>query len=108
MMALTYCLQSLPGYTSRHGVTLALRKRSVQFINEVAELPNIEKEEVATAFREILLNAIEHGGRFDGSQSVEIAYLRARHVVTCRVKDAGPGFSKSEIGRRTDSEGMQK
>jgi anti-sigma regulatory factor (Ser/Thr protein kinase) len=69
----------------------------VQFINEIAELPNIEKEEVATAFREILLNAIEHRGRFDGSQSVEIAYLRARHVVICRVKDSGPGFSQKAV-----------
>src|SRR5262245_13038069 len=37
-------------------------KRLVQFIKEVTELPNIEKEEVAAAFREILLHAIEHGG----------------------------------------------
>ena len=72
-------------------------KRLVQFINEIAELPNTEKEEVATAFREILLNAIEHGGPFDGSQSVEIAYLRARHVVICRVKDSGPGFSQKAV-----------
>jgi len=76
---------------------LGTAKRLVQFINEVAELPNIEKEEVATAFREILLGAIEHGGCFDGSQSVEIAYLRARHVVVCRVKDPGPGFSQEAI-----------
>jgi anti-sigma regulatory factor (Ser/Thr protein kinase)/CheY-like chemotaxis protein len=76
---------------------LGTAKRLVQFINEVAELPNIEKEEVATAFREILLNAIEHGGRFDGSQSVEIAYLRARHAVICRVKGPGPGFSQEAI-----------
>jgi anti-sigma regulatory factor (Ser/Thr protein kinase) len=76
---------------------LGTAKRLFQFINDVAELPNIEREEVASAFREILLNAIEHGGRFDGSQSVEIAYLGARHVVICRVKDPGPGFSQEEI-----------
>jgi anti-sigma regulatory factor (Ser/Thr protein kinase) len=73
---------------------LGTAQRLVQFINEAAELPNIEKKEVATAFREILLNAIEHGGRFDGSQSVEIAYLRARHAVICRLKDPGPGLSQ--------------
>jgi len=43
------------------------------------------------------LNAIEHGGPFDGSQSVEIAYLRAGHVVICRVKDSGPGFSQKAV-----------
>jgi len=76
---------------------LGTAERLVQFINEVAELPDKEKEDVATSFREILLNAIEHGGRFDRSQSVEIAYLRARHVVICRVKDPGRGFSEEEI-----------
>jgi anti-sigma regulatory factor (Ser/Thr protein kinase)/ActR/RegA family two-component response regulator len=76
---------------------LSTAERLVQFINEVAELPDKEKEDVATAFREILLNAIEHGGRFDPSQSVEIGYLRARHMVICRVKDPGQGFSLEEI-----------
>ncbi len=76
---------------------LGTAERLVQFINEVAELPDKEKVEVATAFREILLNAIEHGGHFDPSQNVEIAYLRARHMVICRVKDPGQGFSLEEI-----------
>lgn len=71
--------------------------RLVPFINEIAEVPNTEKEEVATAFREILLHAIERGGPFDGSQSVEIAYLRARHVVLCRSKDSGPGLSQKAV-----------
>ncbi len=73
---------------------LSSAERVVQVINKVAELPDKEKEEVATAFREILLNAIEQGRRIDPSQNVEIAYLRARHMVICRVKDPGPGFHK--------------
>jgi DNA-binding NarL/FixJ family response regulator len=76
---------------------LGTAERLVQFIREVAELPDREKENVATAFREILLNAIEHGGHFDSSQNVEIAYLRARRMVICRVKDPGQGFSLEEI-----------
>lgn len=76
---------------------LSTAERLVQFINEVADLPDKEKEEVSTAFREILLNAIEHGGHFDPSQNVEIVYLRARHMVICRVKDPGQGFSLEEI-----------
>jgi anti-sigma regulatory factor (Ser/Thr protein kinase) len=85
------------------GIRLAARcdlstaERLVQFINEVAELPDKEKADVAAAFREILLNAIEHGGRFDPSQNVEVAYVRARHMVICRVKDPGQGFSLEEI-----------
>lgn len=49
------------------------------------------------AFREMLLNAIEHGGAFDPNHDVEISYLRARHMVTCRISDPGEGFTLDEI-----------
>jgi DNA-binding NarL/FixJ family response regulator len=72
-------------------------ERLVQFINEIADLPSAEREDVATAFREILLNAIEHGAKFDPDKFVEISYIRSRHMVMCRVKDPGEGFSLDEI-----------
>jgi ActR/RegA family two-component response regulator/anti-sigma regulatory factor (Ser/Thr protein kinase) len=75
---------------------LGTAERLVQFINEVAELPDKEKGDVAIGFREILFNAIEHGGNFSPDQYVEVAYLQARHVVICRVKDPGQGFSLEE------------
>lgn len=71
--------------------------RLLQFFHELAFLPNDEKEAVSYAFREMLLNAMEHGGRFDPTQYVEIAYVRARHAVACRVKDPGEGFSFEEL-----------
>jgi DNA-binding response OmpR family regulator len=71
--------------------------RLLQFFHEMAFLPAEEKESVAYAFREILLNAMEHGGHFDPNQYVEIAYARARHMVACRVKDPGEGFSLEEL-----------
>lgn len=72
-------------------------ERLVQFLNEIAELPDQERHEVAIAFREMLLNAIEHGGHFDPDQYVEIDYVRARHMVTCHIKDPGTGFTLDEI-----------
>jgi DNA-binding NarL/FixJ family response regulator len=71
--------------------------RLVQFLHEIADLPEVEDNAVATAFREILLNAMEYGGRFQPEQWVEISYIRARHMVMCRVKDPGGGFSLDEI-----------
>ena len=76
---------------------LRTAERLVQFINEVADLPDGEREHVATAFREILFNAIEHGAQFNPNEFVEISYLRARHMVVCRVKDPGKGFSLNQI-----------
>ena len=71
--------------------------RLVQFLKEVAELPDAERQQVGTAFREMLLNAIEHGGGLDPNNYVEIDYIRARRVITCRIKDPGPGFSLDDI-----------
>jgi anti-sigma regulatory factor (Ser/Thr protein kinase) len=71
--------------------------RLLQFFHEIAEFPNAEKYDVATAPREMLPNAIEHGGRFDRNRYVEVSYLCARHMVLCRVKDPGDGFPLDEI-----------
>lgn len=71
--------------------------RLVQFFQEMSDLPGPERGDVATAFREMLLNAIEHGGSFDPTQYVEISYVRTRKMVICRIKDPGQGFSLEEI-----------
>jgi len=71
--------------------------RLLQFFHEIADLPEPEKSGVAGALREMLLNAIEHGGQFDPNQYVEVSYLKAQHMVMCRVKDPGEGFSLDEV-----------
>jgi len=71
--------------------------RVLQFFDEIAELPDPERTAVGTAFREMLMNAIEHGGRLDPRQQVEVSYVRARHMVTCRISDPGKGFTLDEI-----------
>jgi anti-sigma regulatory factor (Ser/Thr protein kinase)/ActR/RegA family two-component response regulator len=71
--------------------------RVLQFFDEIAELPDPERGAVGMAFREMLTNAIEHGGRMDPNQDVEISYVRARHMVTCRISDPGEGFTLDEI-----------
>jgi anti-sigma regulatory factor (Ser/Thr protein kinase)/ActR/RegA family two-component response regulator len=76
--------------------TTATADRLVQFLRQ-SDLPEEEKEDVATAAHEILLNAMEHGAGFDPSQFVEIGYLRTHRDVVVRVKDPGQGFSLDEI-----------
>ena len=71
--------------------------RLTQFMSETEVLPPVENEEVAFAFREIVMNAMEHGGRFDPRKFVEICYLKSKRMVLCRVKDPGAGFSMDEI-----------
>jgi DNA-binding response OmpR family regulator len=76
---------------------LPTANRLLQFYREASDLPDGETEEVAAAFREILINAMEHGARFDPSQHVEVSYVRTKRMVLCRVKDPGEGFSLEEL-----------
>ena len=71
--------------------------RVLQFFDEIAELPDPERIAVGMAFREMLTNAIEHGGRLDPDQQVEVSYVRARHLVACRISDPGEGFMLGDI-----------
>jgi CheY-like chemotaxis protein/anti-sigma regulatory factor (Ser/Thr protein kinase) len=71
--------------------------RLLQFLREITDLSEEERRGVGFAFREMLLNAIEHGGHFDPNEYVEISYVRTRHAVVCRIKDPGEGFSLDEI-----------
>jgi DNA-binding NarL/FixJ family response regulator len=71
--------------------------RLLQFIKEISALPDGEGEEVGMAFREILLNAMEHGGGFNPENYVDVEYVRARRMVSCRILDPGPGFTLDEI-----------
>ena len=72
--------------------------RLVQFVNEIGEgLSQEERIDIGTAFREMLLNAMEHGGHFDPREYVEISYLRSGRAVSCRIRDPGKGFSFQEI-----------
>ncbi len=77
---------------------LTTADRLVHFVNEIAEdLAFKDKADLSTAFREMLLNAMEHGGHFDPEKYVEISYLRSSRAVSCRIRDPGPGFSLGEI-----------
>jgi CheY-like chemotaxis protein/anti-sigma regulatory factor (Ser/Thr protein kinase) len=71
--------------------------RLIQFYREASDLPDAESEEVAAAFREILINAIEHGAGFDPTKFAEVSYVRTRRAVICKVKDPGTGFSLDEL-----------
>ena len=70
--------------------------RLQQFVRAFLNLPEVDEDKVAIASREMLLNAMEHGGKFDPERRIEIAYLRARHVVLIRIKDPGEGFSLAD------------
>jgi CheY-like chemotaxis protein len=52
---------------------------------------------VAQAFHELLLNAIEWGGKLDVNRRVRISYLRAKRMLLYRIADPGPGFKMADL-----------
>jgi two-component system, OmpR family, response regulator len=49
-------------------------------------------EKVGYAFRELLNNAIEWGGRLDPNLKVRISFIRTKKMLMYRLDDPGPGF----------------
>lgn len=88
-------LSAQPGW-----ISLRLRSRQLtadrlfQFFRELKmEVPEQEREDIATAFREMLLNAIEHGGQYDPNEIVMVSYYRLTKAVVYLIQDPGEGFS---------------
>jgi anti-sigma regulatory factor (Ser/Thr protein kinase)/CheY-like chemotaxis protein len=69
-------------------------ERVVSFLGQLrdGDLPRDEADELMSAFREVLLNAIEHGGGLDPHQAVELAAVRTARAIVFYVRDPGPGF----------------
>ena len=57
------------------------------------DLPAELRDSIAYAFRELLLNAVEWGGKLDPKHTVRISYLRAKRMVMYRIVDPGAGFN---------------
>jgi CheY-like chemotaxis protein/anti-sigma regulatory factor (Ser/Thr protein kinase) len=55
------------------------------------------RESIGYAFRELLLNAVEWGGKLDPSRTVRISCLRAKRMLLYRIADPGPGFSIEDL-----------
>jgi anti-sigma regulatory factor (Ser/Thr protein kinase) len=72
-----------------------------------AELQEDVRESVRIALRELLLNAVEWGGKLDATKCVRVALLLGQRAVLCRIADPGNGFrignlSHAAIGNPDD------
>ena len=55
------------------------------------------RNSVAQAFHELLMNAIEWGGKLNPKRRVRISYLRAKRMLLYRIADPGPGFRHGDL-----------
>ncbi len=73
--------------------TLEMADRIQSFVMHLdAHLPEDVQEAVAHAFRELLANAIEWGGKLDPNRKVRISCVRARRMLLYKIADPGEGF----------------
>ena len=55
------------------------------------------REQIATAFRELLMNAVEHGGHLDPEKTVDLSYIRTARSIVYYIRDPGAGFSMDTL-----------
>src|ERR1700760_422312 len=92
-------LSARPGWVAvRVNCRLATAERLMSFAREfAAQLPETARQEIMLALREILINAMEHGARFNPDQVVEVNAIRTARPMTFRVRDPGAGFRKDTL-----------
>lgn len=67
--------------------------RTTHFFREIlGTLPEHTADDVCAAFRELLMNAIEHGGKGDPRKRVRASLLRTARAVIVHIHDPGTGF----------------
>jgi anti-sigma regulatory factor (Ser/Thr protein kinase)/CheY-like chemotaxis protein len=68
--------------------------RTTHFLREItAHLSSQAGEDIAAAFRELLMNAIEHGGKNDPHKRVRASILHTARSIIVHIHDPGTGFS---------------
>jgi anti-sigma regulatory factor (Ser/Thr protein kinase)/CheY-like chemotaxis protein len=85
---------------TRHWLSLRLdcrrltAERVVSFLTQLRErdLADRERADLMFAVREVLMNAIEHGGGLDPDQVVEVSAVRTARAIVFYIRDPGPGF----------------
>ena len=71
-------------------------ERLLQFGREMKMDMNEEtRDGIMTAFRELLLNAMEHGAKFDPNIRLDVGYVRTPRMVLYYLRDPGMGFDLS-------------
>jgi CheY-like chemotaxis protein len=77
---------------------LEIADRILNFLRAMdLDLSQEEQDRVATVFRELLVNAIEHGGQSDPGKRVDLTCIRTASAIIYYLHDPGEGFSFDKI-----------
>jgi anti-sigma regulatory factor (Ser/Thr protein kinase) len=86
--------------TLRVSCRLKNAERLTQFMREHRkDVPEEERERLMAAFREMLLNAMEHGAGFDPEKVIEVTAARTARAIVYHFRDPGGGFDRQDLAR---------
>jgi anti-sigma regulatory factor (Ser/Thr protein kinase) len=97
-------VSSLPHWmTLRVSCHLLTAERLVRFMTEhESTLPEADRDMLMVAFREMLVNAMEHGAGFDPEKVIEVTAARTARAIVYHFRDPGAGFTPAAMKRTTE------
>jgi len=98
-------VSALPQWmTLKVACQLLTAERVIRYVTEhEATMPMHERDLLMAAFREILVNAMEHGGGFNPSKYIEVTVARTQRAVVFHFRDPGAGFDRSGLSHAASS-----
>ncbi|HET9790629.1 MAG TPA: ATP-binding protein [Candidatus Angelobacter sp.] len=77
--------------------SMVAAERLVQYGRELkVDLTDDVRSNILHSFRELLMNAMEHGGRFNPTLKVDVGYLRTDTAILYYIRDPGAGFDTEQ------------
>jgi anti-sigma regulatory factor (Ser/Thr protein kinase)/ActR/RegA family two-component response regulator len=90
--------------TLRVSCRLITADRLTRFMTEYrSDLPSSERDLLMTAFREMLLNAMEHGAGFDPEKVIEVTAAQTKRALVFHFRDPGGGFDREDLSHAAAS-----
>ena len=84
--------------TLRVSCHLVTAERLVRFMTELPPAAGrADRDLLMAAFREMLLNAMEHGAGFDAGKVIEVTAAKTARAIVYHFRDPGEGFDRTDL-----------
>jgi anti-sigma regulatory factor (Ser/Thr protein kinase) len=88
--------------TLRVSCRLLTAERLMRFMTEHrSDVAEEDRDLLMAAFREMLMNAMEHGAGFDAEKVIEVSAARTDRAIVYHFRDPGPGFDRTSLPAAT-------
>jgi len=75
-------------------------ERLIRFMTEYRrDMAEEDRDNLIAAFREMLMNAMEHGAGFDPEKVVTVTAIRTERAIVYHFRDPGAGFTAAQLER---------